>query len=1222
MKIRTVECTMIENSGGMFFFSMKRKMSASTYCYFRELHPECVGFSPHVAKYLNYCFIKTGFAGNKDYLKRTREYISWRKTNNEEKLPLPKLPEEIEETKRRAVILKTGTAKEKAILADVVKAEKGKDHSQSDVLRRKILQRKEEWKKTLEDARTRYRLWPRIGDLLDSYIEKNLPWSSGERIDELIDTLFNNNTERVLPSAGYMSPMFIIAMLGLHHRLLYLFAKATKLHDVNYSGVDEFFALNKKRILEKQKELYSIYKCTRSTDVDGKKNCPANICAEVKNVCKAKNCEINDTVYKEFSQSLEKFQLLLKECLIESFAGRIVPQYLFGVVLVGYWNAIVPIVFSGKFDDYLHRYMSQFYEDPIFGKGRPSYDKQFLEAEEFYTDNSDTVFPEHFQRYVYFPDIEEGYADCMETTVTNMCHVLLVSFDPLDKGKGNFRNIMENFPESGEGSLRPKLINYYEKMNEFVSSGASFMDVALEQKLSDMFADLVCDIPGVKYRKITSSKARELDATSDNICKVISYLFTSNIKNFNSFKRLSYNGQNVSAEIKTETSKIVKFVLTCSKGRSKNLKREFTIHIGKHGFMDNIGVASEGTLTTDVFDSICRKIRVGTGGGIETGQGFTDFLSGYTRDVYSKIESAQSLPEIWAPTKAINKSLYVFGLASYPYRDLVMSVSIDKGIDAEGIKILGLLPNVEKLEYTVSENFNPEGFEFPVFPNAKTIKCTFRGEYKKLQVFRGIWKTPKCTKFTIDVRKVPFLEEGVSKLQDLEYLAINADNLKGLPTDIKECKSLKTLKISVRILEGNVDLSSMKCDPKLTIVFENKSLIPEGIWNIPTITDIEISNPYHKYMNTSSYINFHNAKKICLKKIDVSLSKIDFSSVNELILTDVTMHFSEEILRGLSNLEILNVSGEITSSESFGDLPRLRKFIVRAMTSPIEIEEFPQSLKELECIDTYPMNEEREFPNGDLETVKLTNLDIEFLDWNFLTWKNLKSLNIFSCRNLRFTVNEFTNFPILENLQLKNCSLIRDLPNDFYTLVNLKEFVYIMESVRITGYDEEYDTSPVTRVMLDFSRFSKLEKLKYQNIQNFDISGLENCPLKDVTLINIAVFPEGLTRCPIEKLDVVSDIPGLYLPDDLFVPTLKDLRISGPGVYYIPDKFDMSPITKLSIVDVRKIQHAVFPTSILRMRSIKNIELLLNSFPIPENLRSSLPKGTIIEIEEDETLFN
>lgn len=1189
-------------------------MYEGTYTYFREEHPECVGFSPAVAKYLNMIPIKRYHAKIHSSLERLKDYATWRRedikrefTANEAKKAAmkTKTPEEIEraiaKSKRIQEIRKNGTKEEIQRLDAELMEERMKD----SVERNERVMKKE---LELKEAEKKFNISESQRLLIESNISRNVPWLSEYRIEELVDSLFVNISDHIRPSTSYVNPMYILSTLWLHHELLYLLAKATKNRDKSGNDIDSFFLRVKPEMMEKSKQLYSVYKCGRAIDSENRKICPANICEVVPtivpggNVCVAKECKENDDAYKSFDKSIDKFQKLIKECLVESLAEGIVPLYLFGVVMTTYWQFILPLIFEGSSEDYIDKYIRFFVNDPQFGLpvyadevSETRYRKQFLEAEEqMLIERVNDKFPVHNQANVHFPDIRDGYANCMECVINNICHILLVN------EKGEFSEFEKRIHRIHHG-----LKKYYEFLNDRVEDGATMQDISMNQTLSDMFADLVSDIPGVAYHLNTRVKKREVMARIESVFTILSYLFDVKIDNVQDMSLLSYGEQTVSAELnKDATQKI--FTLRCETPTGKNLEEKFVIDLDVHGQIDRLIDGEGEEWTNDPFQRMCRYLKGDADTHQETSGEMLKETAKYSKFLMGSLETVDHFnlndykQNLLYPLLEVDDE--IFHLGTYYLRNTVKTLMIywkelTLAKDIESYK------NVETLfiKFKIDKN-DTRSFSLPGMKKAKSVT------YENLPMnFTGLWSLPKCEELDIQGNILKLTDPKISKFP-LKTLKIRCNVLE-LTDEFNEC-TFDLLKIQTSFV-NSFNFSRAK-NIKGIVITTGGNL--EGCFNIPYANTVTLAcTPSAYKIPPMSELHFENVTDLNLNNVEIPVNtKFYCPLVKNLKFYSCDFSITKEFTSGFPSLkEFTTEFGKINSVDStFVDMNSI--ITIKFIKTPSSFEEFPRNTKNFLCSEAIPRNSKGLFPMNNLEKIEITDANLLELDENFASCKDL---SLQSCVN--FNLNETVKWlKNINSLHFFRCTGIQKFPPEMEELVTLKSF-----KCEYVGYRKKAGY-PIHKINL-----SKLVNLEYLSVEtNFAVEydGIWKCPLVKVSFINniYQELPMGIEDCPLEELTVISNAfndANIEISEEVIkMETLRKLTLQGEGIVEIADVFDESSIEILILEVLYKIME--FPNSILRMPQLKKITVAGNGFEATPELKAlgeSLP-GSFIEGTFDE----
>lgn len=1158
-------------------------MYSGTYPYFRVVVPQLCGFSPSIAEYLGDTLIRKYHHEIHAKLERYREYLSFRRGEAKDFLTAGK--------KDIPPVQKSGLTPVK--------------YKELVILREKEIENLK--KKALHQLLEKFKIYyPETQNILEDQISKKSPWVGEYRIYELVDYLFYYNQGDILPTSSFSNPMFVVASLGRHHDLIAIIAMET-LTKGDGTFIDYFFTKNKEAILEKQKQLYSLYKCTRVMGSIGKngevKGCPEDIC-EIqfpgspegepgKAECTAKDCKDNSTAYRAFAAGVDRFQKLLKACLQESFPspkGK-VPWYLFGMILMIYWNLILPKV-SNDQEEYTNQYLN-LYKTYGFPEPLESYPDLVMRIDENLGAVNDISFPIHTQTVAIFKDIPEGYANCMESMLNTFFNMIVI-----DKNK-SFKTI-----DKRVRSMHPRLREYYNRLDAYLESGRKMKDIPLNQNFTGMFADIVSDIPGAIYKKKTSSGNREIMASWKNLLLCVEHLLPigGRITRMKDLEKLSFGDQEVSIEVLKETENSVSIKVICKKEETEEgFIETFVMDTDIHAYVANENIGSGERFIPDTFYIICGFIRGSRVNDRQIECSLIESLISISQH-YGFFEE-KKIPKLMYPVKEIIMEKFSqlgkeFFLNSHIYTDLISNLTLTE-CDQSMLQKIGNFHNLRKIYINFMKLPKGERMKFPNFPNAEIV---YYGNLPGI-IDKSVWKCPICTQLDLkgNIVEIP---DGISNLGNLTNLAIaSREDIVKFPDDFALCPRLKVLDLEfVKFLPGKLDLS--KFTDLYQVKIDSKEYIP-GTFKIPNASIISIgiieSSPVKQIdWNGGNVERFDVSDAVSYSpKEDVS-----FENARSLRFSGILPDSDNVVLPNLTSLEILKYSGKI-GNKLLESLPKLNTLIIdsddvirigKSFESLIHLKRidisgnvildgaFPEIAK-LRCFSGNIKDSSGKFPKANVRRLELNSSTSTF-GKNFMESTKIEDISIERFLG-KIPINLFSNFENLLTLKLNGTSELIQKSTD--SITKCKKLVYL----------QLYSTENYSlKNTFNLSDLKSLHTLIFRE-RNVTIEGISFCPLTYVELSELNKIPKGLENCPLNGLKITnSENEKLEIPANILaIRSLRTLELIGQGIISIEDGFSESNLIELSILNTSALE---FPMSILKMTKLNKLTIRDNSFTIPQ----------------------
>ena len=297
------------------------------------------------------------------------------------------------------------------------------------------------------------------------------------------------------------------------------------------------------------------------------------------------------------------------------------------------------------------------------------------------------------------------------------------------------------------------------------------------------------------------------------------------------------------------------------------------------------------------------------------------------------------------------------------------------------------------------------------------------------------------------------------------------------------------------------------------------SAMSQGIQHIsPTTLYNQLKN-----LKDLQILNASNSSLINIKPLS------DLTNLRSLDLSDNNLKSIPSEISALKQLESINLEGnsiesypdvlsELTSlkkldlshtniknlPESFGNLTSLEELIL-----PAWIAEFPESfvnLKEIKKLVTSILPKNLgEFKK--LETFILRDGKMEVLSDSLMELKNLKTLEIDNCRNLKSISDSLGNLVLLKTLKITGNNSLEKLPESIYNLNSLQS---------LNLYNNNIESLPD-----EFGSFPLLERLNLSNNE------LKHIPYSIYKLSNLIDF--SIENNPLELNDKI--ISAKTLPE-------------------------------------------------------------------------------------------
>lgn len=366
---------------------------------------------------------------------------------------------------------------------------------------------------------------------------------------------------------------------------------------------------------------------------------------------------------------------------------------------------------------------------------------------------------------------------------------------------------------------------------------------------------------------------------------------------------------------------------------------------------------------------------------------------------------------------------------------------------------------------------------------------------------------------------IKIISDKINKLQHLESLDINGNDIEVLPSEFSQLKNLLLLDVSRNPLKNHLEIITKLSKLKSLDISWNPDepiTLPDSMGELKSLNYLDMSGCNIVEIPASigelknlEYLNLTNSK---IESVDPAIGKLtklvalNFDSNRDL-------NAIPETIGNLENLETLNLNGcenLSTIPETIGDLQKLEVLNLHDCKNITEISDNLSKLKQLKTIElSYTQIEKIDFvyEMTQLENLKLFKTKVNELDPKIKQLSNLEVLDIgltsitslpteigalHKLKEIQFSTfkkpfpDSLCNLTALETLEGSFKGVKKPYPKEFGNLINLKSLVVT------------HDTAPNIP-----SSFSKLEQLVTISFRN---SQFEKIPKVFNDLIKIKYF--------------------------------------------------------------------------------------------------------------------
>jgi len=425
-------------------------------------------------------------------------------------------------------------------------------------------------------------------------------------------------------------------------------------------------------------------------------------------------------------------------------------------------------------------------------------------------------------------------------------------------------------------------------------------------------------------------------------------------------------------------------------------------------------------------------------------------------------------------------------------------------------------------------------------------------QYTIGEIPSGISKLQNLEKLDLNNNEIRTLPDELFELSKLEVLKLNDNYIRTIPSQIKKLSNLKELELESNSYSGldlPIEICELKNLEKINLssnelTNSNPTQCP-GLVNlkeldlfrsdigsvspeIGNLTNLEIIDlRYNKLTELPAEIG--NLKN--LKEIDLRYNKLtelpaeigNIKNLKEIYLDDNQITKLPKEIENLENLKILNIDGSHFETHDFINSISNIKNLNELYIYDYKFEDLPESLSNLENI----------------KMIKISSSYLETLPKSLSNLKNLKELNISSylLRRLPESIGDLEN---LEILDLSGCNNLEALPESLSKIKTLKKL-----------YIDSNSFKAFPKTIFDFENLESLELNGCRNITEIphEIVNLQK-------LERLYIVRSGITVIP----GFLADLENLKY---MYVEDLNTYEVVGPEMYKYYVNYDFCISSKL-----------------------------------------------------------